>query len=134
MILYIVYINCHIDYSGRNVTSKNFLNILKGNSDALKNIGSGKVLDSTSGDNVWIYYVDHGAVGLVAFPFGDLLYADHLLDTLIEMDKSEMFNEIVIYMEACESGSMFLDMPDNMNIFVTTASNEKVNKLSTSLL
>ena len=32
---------------------------------------------------------------------------------------------MVIYIEACESGSMLEDLPSNMNIYATTASNSE---------
>ena len=38
-----------------------------------------------------------------------------------------MFKEMVIYVEACEAGSMFVDMPDDMNIYSLTASDEEVS-------
>jgi len=37
-------------------------------------VGSGKVLESGPDDNVFIFFTDHGAAGLVAFPTG-VLYA-----------------------------------------------------------
>ena len=39
------------------------------------------------------------------------------------MHKKEMYDEMVIYIEACESGSMFKNLPDNIKIFATTAAN-----------
>ena len=38
-----------------------------------------------------------------------------------------MYKEMVFYVEACEGGSMFLDLPDDMNIYAMTASNESVS-------
>lgn len=62
-----VYAGCKIDYSGRDVYPKNFLNILKGDASAVTG-GNGKVLKSTADDRVFINFVDHGAVGLIGFP------------------------------------------------------------------
>ncbi|KAK4479233.1 hypothetical protein RD792_014744 [Penstemon davidsonii] len=54
--------------------------------------GSGKVLNTGPKDNIFIYYTDHGSPGMV------------------------------IYLEACESGSMFEGLlPENLNIYATTA-------------
>jgi len=40
------------------------------------------------------------------------------------MYNKKMYNKLVFYVEACESGSMFKDvLPKNLNIFVTTAAN-----------
>ncbi|CAF1591800.1 unnamed protein product [Rotaria sp. Silwood1] len=111
------------DYNGKNVTPKNFINILLGNKEAMRNIGSGKVLESGPDDNVFIYFTDHGAVGLVAFPTG-VLYAKDFNDTIIKMYNEKKYKQMVIYIEACESGSMFENiLLNNINIYATTASN-----------
>lgn len=56
------------DYVRGDVTAENFLKILTG--QPMRGIGSGKTLQSTEKDNVFIYYADHGATGLVAMPTG----------------------------------------------------------------
>ncbi|CAF3568370.1 unnamed protein product [Rotaria sordida] len=111
------------DYTRTDVTPKNFINILLGNKEAMQGIGSGKVLESGPDDNVFIYFTDHGAVGLVAFPTG-VLYAKDLNDTITKMHSQKQYKQMVIYIEACESGSMFEDiLLNNINIYGTTASN-----------
>jgi legumain len=45
--------------------------VLTGNSQKVTNRGNGRVLKSGKDDKVFINFVDHGAKGLVAFPFGD---------------------------------------------------------------
>eukprot|EP00743_Colponemidia_sp_Colp-15_P001778 GILK01001941.1.p1 GENE.GILK01001941.1~~GILK01001941.1.p1 ORF type:complete len:428 (-),score=77.81 GILK01001941.1:221-1504(-) len=118
-----VYAGCGKDYTGSAVNSKNFLNVLNGDEAAMKGIGSGKVLKSTAEDKVFIFFSDHGATGLIAFP-SDYLYAADLMSTLKAMHTKNAYKELVFYLEACESGSMFEGLLDNnMNIFVTTASN-----------
>jgi len=104
---------------------KNFLNVLLGDKAAMQGIGSGKVLESGPDDNVFIFYTDHGAVGLVAFPTG-VLYAKDLNATIAKMHSQNKYKQMVIYIEACESGSMLEDiLPNNINIYATTASNAK---------
>lgn len=111
------------DYTGNTVTPKNFINILLGDKAAMKGIGSGKVLESGPDDNVFIYFTDHGATGLVAFPNG-VLYAKDLNTTIAKMHSQNKYKEMVIYIEACESGSMLEGLlPNNINIYATTASN-----------
>jgi len=110
------------DYVGKTVTPKNFLNVLLGKKDLMKGIGSGKVIESGPDDNVFVYFTDHGAAGLVAFPNG-VLYAKDLNKTITEMHTQKKYKEMVIYIEACESGSMLDDLPNNINIYSTTASN-----------
>jgi legumain len=110
------------DYIGKDVTPKNFLNILLGKKDAMRGIGSGKVIESGPKDHVFVNFVDHGATGLVAFPVGELTVKE-LNDALKQMHDQKRYDKLVLYIEACESGSMFRNvLPDNLNIFATTAS------------
>nr|CAD7424768.1 unnamed protein product [Timema monikensis] len=78
------------DYTGMAVTPEVFLNVLKGNADAVKNIGTGRVLESGPNDHLFINFVDHGAPGLLAFPNSEL-YADTLEETLREVAKNNRF-------------------------------------------
>eukprot|EP00755_Sulcionema_specki_P023756 Sspe_Gene.149::Locus_49_Transcript_1_1_Confidence_1.000_Length_797::g.149::m.149/K01369/LGMN; legumain len=84
--------------------------------------GGRKVLQSTAEDKVFVNFVDHGGVGIIAFPSG-LMHATELQTTLKTMHSKKMYKELVFYMEACESGSMFDGFPTDLNIYVTTAAN-----------
>lgn len=44
----------------------------------MKNIGSGKVIDSGPNDHVFVFFSDHGAPGLIAFP-SDRVRVQHLM-------------------------------------------------------
>lgn len=68
-----VHAGCVSDYTGSDVTPKNFLAVLRGDSAAVK---GKKVLTSTKEDRVFINFADHGAPGLIAFPSG-YLYAKY---------------------------------------------------------
>jgi legumain len=115
-----VYAGVKIDYSKKDVTPENFLAVLKGDSAA---VGGNRVLKSTADDNVFIYFADHGAPGLIAFP-SKYLYAKDFNEALVFMHQNNMYKEMVIYIEACESGSMFDNLlPANINIYATTAAN-----------
>jgi legumain len=112
------------DYTGETVTAQNFLNVLSGNAAAMKGIGSGRVINSGPNDNVFVFFSDHGGPGLIAMPTGPYLYAKDLVTTLKSMASGKKFHQLVFYLEACESGSMFDGLlPNNINIFATTASN-----------
>jgi len=53
-----------------------------------------------------------------------VLYAKDLIATLKKMHDQKKYKMLTIYIEACESGSMLEGLlPDNINIYVTTASN-----------
>jgi len=57
-------------------------------------------------------------------PTGGYLYADKFHETLKFMNENKMYKEMVVYIEACESGSMFENiLEDNLNIYAVTAAN-----------
>jgi len=99
-----VYAGCNIDYKGKDVTPANFQAVLTGTA-------SGKKLGSTSDDNVFVFFSDHGAAGLIAFPTGagELHKAD-LQKTFDTMHTNNMYKKLTFYLETCESGSMFEGM------------------------
>ncbi len=109
------------DYTGENVTVDNFLAILTGNKTAT---GGRKVLESGPNDNIFIYMSDHGGPGVFCFPnMTCRLSVDILHKTLRWMYENKRYKELVIYMESCESGSMFNGyLPNNMSILAVTAS------------
>ncbi|CAG2116913.1 unnamed protein product, partial [Medioppia subpectinata] len=107
-------------YTGKEVTPENFLKVLAGD-EGLKKAGK-KVLESGPNDHVFIFFDDHGAPDLVAFP-DKYLYAEPLMKTLKQMHQDKKYSKLVFYIEACESGSMFDKLlPTDINIYATTAS------------
>jgi len=110
------------DYVGKDVNVQNFINILTGNKDAMKKIGSGKVIASGPNDHVFVNFVDHGATGILAFPVGELTLKQ-LNDALTKMHQEKRYAKLALYIEACEAGSMFRNvLANNTNVFATTAS------------
>ncbi|KER21977.1 hypothetical protein T265_09828 [Opisthorchis viverrini] len=117
-----VYNGVVIDYRGKDVTRDNFVKVLKG--DKKLEANEKKVLKSGPDDNVFIFFSGHGAVSHIGF-LEEYLYAMELNDTLAYMHSKKMFNKLVLYMEACYSGSMFKDvLPSNMGIYATTSAKE----------
>merc|ERR1712046_487025 len=83
---------------------QNFMNVLTGTA-------SGKKLESTSEDNVFVFFSDHGAAGLIAFPTGaGELHTKDLQNTFDTMHANNMYKKLTFYLETCESGSMFQGM------------------------
>jgi legumain len=113
-------------YQGSDVNADVVLGVLSGNTTATN---GGPVLKSDEDSEVFIAYFDHGAPGLVGMPYPDskgdfYLYADRLNRTLNYMLKHKMARSIAIYVEACESGSMFADvLHNNKSIYAVTAAN-----------
>ncbi|CAD7700180.1 unnamed protein product [Ostreobium quekettii] len=119
-----VYPGCAKDYTGDDITPATVLAVLSGNAEAVAGVGSGRVVNSTSCDRIFVYYSDHGADGILGMPTDDFIYADALNATLNTMAQANAFKELVMYIEACESASMFQGIlnPD-MGVYVMTASN-----------
>lgn len=111
---YDVYEGCEIDYRGEDVTPENFIAVLTGTA-------SGRKLESTEEDNVFIFFVDHGAPGLICFPSADM-HKVELQNALQQMSDAKMFKKLVFYLETCESGSMFEDM-SIPNVYAVSAAN-----------
>uniref|UniRef100_UPI0037E7F7E0 legumain n=1 Tax=Semicossyphus pulcher TaxID=241346 RepID=UPI0037E7F7E0 len=107
------------DYTGDDVTPENFLAVLKGDSAGVKG-GSGKVLKSGPQDHVFVYFTDHGAPGILAFPNDDLNVKD-LQDAITYMHDNKKYKKMVFYIEACESGSMMNHLPTDIDVYATTA-------------
>ena len=122
-----VYGGVVIDYFGKDVTPSNFIAAITGDADAVVKTDertTGKVLTSTTNDNVFMYFSDHGSSNLIAFP-SKYLYADELNDAFKVMHEKGLYKELVFYLESCYSGSMFdKELPTNISIYTTTAANE----------
>lgn len=100
-----VYQGVKIDYKGDDVTPEMFAKVMT---------------ELKPSDKVFVYFSDHGAPGLLAFPSG-YLYADELQAIIATMQQKQLFNRMIIYVEACESGSLFHNVTNN--VFAMTASN-----------
>ncbi|CAJ1785667.1 unnamed protein product [Sphenostylis stenocarpa] len=113
------------DYTGDAANKNNFFAVISGNRSALSG-GSGKVVNSGPRDTIFIYYADHGSTGFIGMPVGMYVMAHEFVKVLKAKHAAKSYKKMVIYMEACEAGSMFDGiLPNNLNIFVTTASNPK---------
>ncbi|XP_021888149.1 vacuolar-processing enzyme [Carica papaya] len=112
------------DYTGDDVNSNNFFAVILGNKTALTG-GSGKVVDSGPDDHIFIYYADHGSPGYLGMPsYEDEVTAKDFIHVLKKKHEAKSYKKMVIYVEACESGSIFDGLlPDNMNIYAVTAAN-----------
>eukprot|EP00347_Sterkiella_histriomuscorum_P012968 403366523 len=118
-----VYQGCKIDYNGTDVQPEHFLKVLEGDHKFMEGKGSGKVLNTTSESKVFVFFTDHGATGILGFP-DTQLYADQLIASFKTMHQNKRYDQMVVYIEACESGSIFEGkLEDNLNIYVMTASN-----------
>ncbi|KVH91891.1 Peptidase C13, legumain [Cynara cardunculus var. scolymus] len=149
-----VFVDVTKDYTGENVTATNFYVVLLGNKTVVKG-GSGKVVASKPNDKIFVFYSDHGGprvLGIIdenqnvkslfinisivqitlGMPVMPLVYADDFIRVLKTKHASRTYDEMVIYVESCESGSIFKGLlPTDLNIYVTTASNANKNSWGT---
>ena len=137
-----------VDYSGDDVNAATFLAVLLGDSEGAAKLAPNStrhVVTSDASSHLFVFYVDHGAPGLLGMPFGPPLFAPDLAAALGNMTArrdavragggglwtaarrwlaprgiaahrhhggavapgTATFDEAVVFIEACESGSMF---------------------------
>lgn len=113
-----VYDGCSIDYKGKDVTVVNFVSLLLGEPVTG---GNGRTLDTTADDDLFMFYIDHGAPGFIQFPDGNVLHASELQTTLMSMHDQRRYNRMVFYIEACQSGSMLDGLRFDLDIYGVTA-------------
>jgi len=118
-----VYQGVVLDYTKKDVTPSNFLKVLMGDVEGMKGVGSGKVLNTGPNSHIFVNFADHGGPGLLAFPH-EVLHVAQLNKTIWEMYHQKKYHKMVMYIEACESGSMFdQTLPTDINIVALTAAN-----------
>ncbi|KHJ93594.1 peptidase C13 family protein [Oesophagostomum dentatum] len=117
-------------YKGVKIDYSNFLNVLKGNASGVVG-GNGRVLKSKPNDRIFIFYSDHGGVGILAFPIGTLT-VKQLNETMFWMYENYRYNQLVFYLEACHSGSMFdQTLTDSINAYAVTAAHRNESSWAT---
>lgn len=85
---------------------------------------NGKVIDSGPDDYIFVNFADHGAPGILGMPNPPYLKAREVNEALKKMHTSKKYAELLFYVEACESGSIFANLlPKDINVYATTASN-----------
>ena len=58
-------------------------------------------------------------------PVGEEVFADKLNAAFKEMHDKNMYNQMLVYIEACHSGSLFKGLlPEDLKIYVTTAARD----------
>jgi len=91
--------------------------------------GSGRAITSGPEDVVFVYYADHGGPGILGLPEDQqgsnaYIHASDIVQALQSKYDNKGFSQLVFYLEACESGSIFDGLlPSNINVYATTASN-----------
>ena len=121
-----VYRTCKKDYTGALVNQDTFLAVITAN---VSGVPAGyPVLRSGPTDHVFINFVDHGGPGILYFMDATHnmkpMYSFQLFRALKTMEEKKMFAKLVMYVDACQSGSVFDGvLPNNTQIYVETSAN-----------
>ena len=113
----------YIDYESEDMSGKVMLAIMRGDVEALKEITgkeNPKALSSTAEDDVMLYFTSHGGPGsiLVGYTTVD---EQELISTIKYMYDHKMYKRFLFLLEACYSGSMFVNLPADWNVYALTA-------------
>jgi len=106
------------DYIAKDANLKNVVTVLKGDKPTS---GSGKTLGSTSEDNVFVFYDDHGGSGIIALPTGEYLHDHDLTECINAWTSKNMFKKLIFFMSACYSGSMWYNQKLPENVYIATS-------------
>ena len=119
----------HIDYTDKDINKKVFLAILSGDAETVKEATgkeNPKVLNAGPDDTVFTYFIDHGGDDIIVV--GDsYVYSSELVGALQTAYDKKLYGKWVWFMEACHSGSMFLNLPTDLNIYAMTSSDAHHN-------
>ncbi|XP_005095350.1 legumain [Aplysia californica] len=121
-----LYPGCKADYRKEEVTPEVFLKVLTGDKEGVKKLigRDGKVIASGPDDHVFVYMIDHGGPGIFCFPGFVPLHNTDLNNAFKQMHREKRYKEMVVYLEACESGSMFEGiLPKDIDIYAISSAN-----------
>lgn len=116
----------HMDYTDKQVSAELFMATLSGDKaevTKLTGVENPRVIESTSEDTIFVYYMDHGAPGFCQVG-SSMLKKSFLMETITKMYNNKQYSKLVFYFEACFSGSMFTDLPSGMNVYAMTGADE----------
>ncbi|KAK8803334.1 hypothetical protein WA158_001028 [Blastocystis sp. Blastoise] len=119
----------HFDYKDEDITPELFIALLSGDEEKVKSITgktNPKVLKSTEEDSIFIYFIDHGDEDLIYVGEG-IVTSTQLIESIQSLHMKHMYKDLVFFMEACHSGSMFKSLPKGLNTYIFTSSMEGKN-------
>ena len=113
----------HVDYTDKDINPEVFLAILSGDAEtvtAKTGKENPKVLSAGPDDTVFTYFIDHGNEGIIVV--GDKYVTDkELIAALKTAHEKKLYGKWVWFMEACYSGSLFEELPEDLDIYVMTS-------------
>ena len=114
----------HIDYPDKMVSAELFMATLSGDKEEvtkLTGVENPRVIESGPEDTIFVYYMDHGAIGFCEVGKSEL-HEDVLMKTIDKMYENKQYKQLVFYFEACHSGSMFRKLEKGKNVYAMTGS------------
>ena len=111
---------CAVDFRGSQVTVDRFVQVMLAQT---RPTFRHKYLTSNSQDHVFMYFVDHGSSEMLLFPSGEVFSASELHAMIELMKTRDKFKHMLIFVEACESGSLFENFALPASVLAVTAAN-----------
>jgi len=109
-----------ISYTGKQCTAENFYKVLTGDNSA------GPALQSTTSDNVMVFFDNHGGDGILGVPegCGPYIYANDLQATFQKMYDNGLYNYCFFPITACYAGSVAKVVAGVPKLYMMTAAND----------
>jgi glycosylphosphatidylinositol transamidase (GPIT) subunit GPI8 len=115
---------CRIDYLGKSeVNIKNFHRVFTHSS----RLSLAPRVNPSKNSNIFINFIDHGTNGGVFFPTGELLDQSGLLQVIASILNSGKARRVLLFVEACKSGSLFEGIQLPRDLFAVSATNATQN-------
>ena len=121
-----IYENVLVDYHLSDLQPSDFLSMLKGE----KSQKLHEVIESTEGDNIFIFWSGHGVPGKLCWnDDSEGMTAPQLAEVFKEMKASKRFRKVLMMVEACYSGGVMEQCAGtDGTLFFTAANGEETSK------
>ena len=113
----------NIDYEEEDMRGPVVLSIMRGDVEQVRNLtgkANPRVLQSTENDEVMFYLTSHGGPGSIAVG-NTSIHVEDFLDTIQYMHQNRMYKHFLVLLEACYSGSIFKDLPKDINVYAISS-------------
>ena len=119
----------HVDYADNDISKEVFLAILSGDAETVRKATgkeNPKVLNAGPDDTVFTYFMDHGGQDAICIGEEDVPSTELMAALKIAHEK-QLYGKWVWFVEACLSGSVFVNVPSDNNIYVMTSADGSHN-------
>ena len=116
----------HVDYTGEEINPEVFLAILSGDADRVKELTgkqNPKVMSYSKEDTLFTYFMDHGTPEYI-YVGEDVVPSFALREAMQTAYEKQFYGKWIWFMEACYSGSMFMEFPSDWNVYILTSADD----------